>query len=280
MPKIDKLVPLTADFAKLKIFEECMTETLLYKGDCLELMNNIKDKSIDLILCDLPFGTTAHKWDSVLPYDLLWKCYNRIIKDDGIIALFATQPFTSTLICSNLGEYRYNWIWEKESPNGFLNSSYAPLKKTEDICIFSKCTVGSLSKNPIRFYVEKSNQKIRKNNPKSKLRSSSGYSSMNNKLNSDEEYISSTNCLNNILKYKRDSENYHPTQKPIELLKKLIKIYTKEDEWVLDNCFGSGSTGVACYTTNRNFIGIEKDDKYFEIGKDRINKVKESLFDL
>ena len=156
-----------------------MSETLLYKGDCLELMNKIKDKSIDLILCDLPFGTTAHKWDSVLPYDLLWKCYNRIIKDDGIIALFATQPFTSTLICSNLEEYRYNWIWEKESPNGFLNSSYAPLKKTEDICIFSKCTVGSLSKNPIRFYVEKSNQKIRKNNPKSKLRSSSGYSSMN-----------------------------------------------------------------------------------------------------
>ena len=257
-----------------------MSETLLYKGNCLELMNNIKDKSIDLILCDLPFGTTAHKWDSVLPYDLLWKCYNRIIKDDGIIALFATQPFTSTLICSNLEEYRYNWIWEKESPNGFLNSSYAPLKKTEDICIFSKCTVGSLSKNPIRFYVEKSNQKIRKNNPKSKLRSSSGYSSMNNKLNSDEEYISSTNRLNNILKYKRDSENYHPTQKPIELLKKLIKIYTKENEWVLDNCMGSGSCGVASSILNRNFIGIEKDENYFNVAKQRIEDCKKNIFDL
>ena len=128
--------------------------------------------------------------------------------------------------------------------------------------------------------LKKSNQKIRKNNPKSKLRSSSGYSSMNNKLNSDEEYISSTNCLNNILKYKRDSENYHPTQKPIELLKKLIKIYTKENEWVLDNCMGSDSCGVASSILNRNFIGIEKDENYFNVAKQRIEDSKKNIFDL
>ena len=257
-----------------------MSEITLYKGDCLIEMNKIADKSVDMILCDLPYGTTAHKWDSVIPYDELWKQYDRIIKDDGTIVLFAVQPFTSTLICSKLDLYRYNWIWEKESANGFLNSSYAPLKKTEDICVFSKATVGSLSKNPMRFYIDKKNIKIRKNNPNSNFRKASGYESLGNKLNTNDEYMSFTNCPNNILKYKRDFEKYHPTQKPIALLEYLIKTYTFKGETVLDNCMGSGSCGVACVVTNRNFIGIEKDDKYFEIAKDRIEKSKESIFDL
>lgn len=251
-----------------------MSEIKLYHGDCLEQMNNIKDKSVDMILCDPPYGTTAHKWDCILPYDKLWESYNRVIRDDGVIVLFSTQPFTSTLICSNLNNFRYCWIWKKESPTGFLNSSYAPLKLTEDICVFSKCTVGSLSKNPIRYFVEKKENGIKKNNPNSKIRERSGYRRGNNVLNSNKEYLSKTGCLNNILEYKRDTEHYHPTQKPVSLLEKLIQIYTKEGDVVLDNCMGSGSTGVACKNTNRNFIGIEIDDKYFEIARNRI----ESLF--
>ena len=242
----------------------------LLHGDCLELMKSIPDGSVDMVLCDLPYGTTAHKWDSVISFDKLWNQYERIIKDDGTIVLFAVQPFTSILICSNLKLYRYNWIWEKESPNGFLNSSYAPLKKTEDICVFSKATVGSLSNNPIRFNVDRKNMKIKRNNPNSNFRKSSGYKSLGNKLNTNEEFISSTNCPNNILKYKRDFEKFHPTQKPVALLMYLIKTYTNENDTILDNCMGSGSTGVACKNLNRNFIGIEKDDKYFEIAKQRI----------
>lgn len=257
-----------------------MSEITLYQGDCLEVMGRVKDKSVDLILCDLPYGTTAHKWDSIISYSELWKSYKRIMKDDGVIVLFAVQPFTSTLICSNLDMYRYNWIWEKESSNGFLNSSYAPLKKTEDICVFSKATVGSLSKNPIRFYINKKKQGIKKNNPNSKFRKLSGYESLGNKLNSNEKFIFSVNCPNNILKYKKDSEKLHPTQKPVALLEYLIKTYTNENETVLDNCMGSGSTGVACVNINRNFIGIEKDNKYFEIAKDRIEECQKSIFDL
>lgn len=257
-----------------------MSKITLYHGDCLIEMNKIKDKSVDLILTDLPYGTTCNSWDCIIPYDKLWEHYNRIIKDNGTIVLFATQPFTSTLICSNLQMYRYSWIWEKESPSNFLNSAYCPLKKTEDICVFSKATVGSLSKNPIRYYDNSKIDCMKRNNPNSTFRKSQGYESMGNKLNSNEYYVSKTQCLTNILKYKRDSENYHPTQKPIELLKKLISLYTKENELVLDNCMGSGSTGVACCTTNRNFIGIELDDNYFEIAKKRIEESNTDLFDL
>lgn len=252
----------------------------LFKGDCLEVMNGIESGSVDLVLCDLPFGTTAHKWDSIIPYDKLWEHYHRIVKNDGVVVLFATQPFTSTLICSNLEEWRYNWIWEKESANGFLNSAYAPLKKTEDICVFSKATVGSLSKNPIKFFIEREEGKMKRNNPNSKFRKNSGYDGLNNKLNSNKEYVSHSNVPSNILKCKRDSEKFHPTQKPIELLKKLIGFYTKEGDVVLDNCLGSGSTCVASLIMKRKFIGIEKDENYFEIAKKRIEEYQKDIFSL
>jgi site-specific DNA-methyltransferase (adenine-specific) len=256
-----------------------MSKMDLYNGDCLEVMKNIADKSVDMILCDLPYATTAHKWDKFIPCEKLWEQYKRIIKEDGIIALFATQPFTSLLVCSNLEMYRYNWIWEKDTPNGFLNTNYCPLKKTEDICVFSSSKIGSQAKNPIRYFPQGLIEvnKTKRNNPKSKFRESAGYGTKNNVLNSDKEYLTKYKGYpSNILTFSRDKGSLHPTQKPVALLEYLIKTYTKDNENVLDNCMGSGSTGVACMYTNRNFIGIELDKNYFEIAKKRIEEcVKE-----
>lgn len=247
----------------------------LRHGDCLELMKDIPDKSIDMILCDLPYGTTALKWDKHIDLKKLWIEYERIIKDNGIIALFSMEPFTSLLITSNLNMYKYSWIWKKDTATGHLNANYKPLNITEDMCIFSRGTVGSLSKKPIRYYplglkevnIEK------KNNPNSNWRKNKGYNTSNNILNSDKPFIQKyTGYPNNILEFKRDKEKLHPTQKPVALLEYLIKTYTKEGETVLDNCMGSGSTGVACKNTGRKFIGIELDENYFNIAKNRIEK--------
>ena len=252
----------------------------LYKGDCLELMKNIPDKSIDLILCDLPYGCgkTYNKWDKSIPVNKLWDEYNRVIKENGIICLFSQEPFTSELILSNKAKYRYKWIWKKESPIGFLNANYKPLGITEEICIFSNYTVGSASKNKIRYNpqgVIEINKKKR-NNPNSSWRKNKGYSVGSNILNSNKPFIQKyTNYPVEIISFARDKERYHPTQKPVALLEYLIKTYTTERETVLDNCMGSGSTGVACVNTNRNFIGIELDNTYYDIAKNRIlqNKV-------
>lgn len=251
-----------------------MAEIKLINGDCLVEMPNICDNSIDLILCDLPYGILAHKWDSIIPMDRLWSEYNRIIKDDGVIALFAREPFTSRLICSNIDDYRYSWIWVKESPTGFLNSAYRPLQLTEDIAIFSKAKVGSNSKNKIRYNpqgVVEVNAS-RRNNPNNSWREQFGYNQKNNVLNSDKEYTQKyTNHPTNVIKFSRDKDALHPTQKPVALLEYLINTYTNEGDIVLDNCMGSGSTMVACVNTNRNGIGIELDDKYFMIAKQRLN---------
>lgn len=236
-------------------------------------MKLIDDKSVDLILCDPPYGTTCLNWDKVIDFKLLWEQYERIIKDDGIIALFGIQPFTSMLIHSNLELYRYSWIWKKDTATGHLNSNYKPLNITEDICIFSKGTVGSLSKNPIRFYPQGLREVNieKKNNPNSNWRKNKGYNSMNNKLNSNEPFVQKyTGYPNNILEFSRDKERFHPTQKPVTLCEYLINTYTKENELVLDNCVGSGSTIIACIKTGRNFLGFEKDKKYFDIANGRI----------
>lgn len=265
-----------------------MAEIRLLKGDCLELMRNLPDRSVDLVLCDPPYGTTAHKWDCVLSFQRLWEEYRRVLKEDGVAVLFATQPFTSILISSNLDDYRYSWIWEKDTPTGFLNSTYCPLKKTEDICVFSKATVGSKSKNKIRFFPQGVVEvnKVKQNNPNTNFRELAGYNIRNNVLNSDKLFISRyENYPVNILKFKRDKESVHPTQKPVALLEYLIKTYTKEGEVVLDNTMGSGSTGVACKNTGRSFIGMELDDRYFKIAESRINEViyiekEDFIFDL
>jgi site-specific DNA-methyltransferase (adenine-specific) len=236
-------------------------------------MKDITDGSVSLVLCDPPYSCTSNKWDKELPFDRLWDELHRVCSEDAVVCMFGTQPFTSRLILSNQDEWRYNWIWEKESPQGFLNANYAPLKKYEDICVFSKCTVGSLSKHPIRYFPQGvvAVNKEKKNNPNSKYRQIWGYPSTGNSLNSDKAYVQKyENYPTNILRFNRDKPQVHPTQKPVALLEYLIKTYTKEGEVVMDNCMGSGSTGVACANVNRDFIGIERDERYFNIAKERI----------
>ena len=246
----------------------------LMLGDCLELMKKIPDKTIDMVLVDPPYGATCLKWDKIINFNELWKEYERIIKDNGIIAIFGIQPFTSMLIASNLRLYRYSWVWQKDTATGHLNANYKPMQITEDINIFAKGTVGSLSKNPITYHPQgvKAVNKIKRNNPNSTWRKNKGYNSMNNVLNSDKEFIQKfTGYPNNMLTFPRDKSAVHPTQKPVALLEYLIKTYTLEGDTVLDNCMGSGSTGVACVNTNRNFIGMELDEKYFNIACKRVN---------
>ena len=227
-------------------------------GDCLELMKNIPDKSIDMILCDLPYGTTACKWDTIIPFEPLWKQYERIIKDNGAIVLFAKQPFAAKLINSNIIFFKYCLIWEKDNHDNPLMAKKRFLNITEDICIFYKKQCKYHPQGIIKV------NKITKQGRGESL-------SQKNKRQSEykQEY---TNYPKNILKFKRDLPNIHPTQKPVALLEYLIKTYTNEEDLVLDNCMGSGSTGVACKHLNRDFIGIELDEKYFEIAKKRIEE--------
>ncbi len=247
----------------------------LFEGDCLELMKNIEANSIDLILCDLPYGTTNCKWDSVLPFDMLWKEYNRIIKNDHPIVLFSSQPFTTNLIYSNIKNFKYCWVWDKKKPSNFPLAKIQPMKYHEDICVFnSKIYYPQMVKIPGR--------KAKKGVNKTPEIFNGGLDRKDylDKVYEDK-YPSSILEFSNADQTKR----FHPTQKPVELLEYLIKTYTNEGDLVLDNCMGSGSTGVACLNTNRNFIGIEKDENYFNIAKNRINEIQikndklEKLFD-
>ena len=251
-----------------------MNKQELYCGDCLAVMPSIPDSSIDLVLCDLPYGTSVvHKWNKALPLEKLWKEYERIIKPNGVICLFGTQPFTSQLICSNIKLFRYLWLWKKETPTGFLNANYKPLNAIEEIAVFSKAKVGSLSKNPIPYHPPtlKAIEKTKKNKTGNTWRSAMGYESEHNQLNSGTEYVQKfTNYPTTILEYAREKEQIHPTQKPTDLLEFLIQTYTNENDVVLDNCMGSGSTGVACINTNRRFIGIEKERYYYDLARSRI----------
>lgn len=233
----------------------------LRQGDCLEVMKNMPDKSIDMILCDLPYGTTACKWDVVIPFDKLWEQYNRIIKDNGAIVLFGSEPFSSKLRLSNIDNYKYDWIWDKVKPNGHLVAKYRPMQRAENISVFGK---GKLNYYPLMI----DRDKPKKSKEYSRTEIIGGVS------NSKEKTINKK-YPQNILIYSNASQKnkLHPTQKPVELLEYLIKTYTNEGETVLDNCMGSGSTGVACVNTNRNFIGIELDEKYFNIAKERINNI-------
>ena len=231
---------------------------ILQQGDCLELMKDIPNKSIDLILCDLPYGTTANKWDIVIPFDKLWAQYNRIIKDNGAILLFSQMPFGANLIMSNPKMFRYEWIWEKENGTGFLNAKKMPLKKHENILVFYKHlpTYNPQMREGFKPYY--------KDNSDSST-SSSNYMSLKGTVSSSD----GTRYPIDMIKFNRD-RGLHPTQKPVALLEYLIKTYTNEGDVVLDNCMGSGSTGVACQNTNREFIGMELDEKYFQIACDRL----------
>ena len=248
----------------------------LQQGDCLDLMKTLDDKSVDLILCDLPYGTTRNKWDSIIDLELLWEQYNRVIKDRGAILLFAQTPFDKVLGVSNLENLRYEIIWQKTAPTGFLNAKKMPMKAHENILVFYKklptynpqMTQG----HPRKVSSKKSRTNSANRHTKKSLKGESNYGVFANEI---EGYDSTERYPLSVQVFAKDQqkENYHPTQKPVALLEWLLKTYTNEGDLVLDNCMGSGSTGVACVNLNRNFIGMELTEQYFEIAKERIEKV-------
>lgn len=240
----------------------------LIKGDCLVEMQNIPDKSIDAIICDLPYGTTACKWDSIIDLDLLWCQYNRVIKDNGAIVLTAAQPFTSALVMSNPKIFKYEWIWQKSHPTGHLNSKKQPMRQHESICVFYKkqCTY-----NPQmikKSYLDKRT----KSGQFKKVDVYNSFTKVDRQIDVTDGYPKTIQYF--ATPFKGGEGGLHPTQKPVALFEYLIKTYTNEGDTVLDNAMGSGTTGVACKNLNRSFIGIEMDDKYFEIAKERINNTK------
>lgn len=227
----------------------------LMKGDCLERMKEIPSGSVDMVLTDPPYGTTACKWDSIIPLEPMWEQLKRIIKPNGAIVMTAGQPFTTTLIASNMKMYRHQWVWNKNNSAGFVTAKIRPMAICEDILVFGAAKVN--------YYPQMTTGKMRKKGGYSK---SDNYGVVPSATMSDQYYPK------NLIEISNASQKgkVHPTQKPVALMEYLIKTYTNENETVLDFTFGSGTTGVACKNTNRKFIGIELDDHYFEIGKNRI----------
>jgi site-specific DNA-methyltransferase (adenine-specific) len=230
----------------------------LLQGDCLELLPTIPDSSVDLLLVDLPYGTTACKWDEVIPLDLLWEQYNRICKKSAAMIFTAVQPFTTTLASSNIRNFKYEWIWEKPQGTNPMNAKHMPLKSHENVLIFYR-------KKPTY------NPQMWKSTPYSGFQSDTSkigevYGNAKSKHRDNPE---GTRYPKTILRFKQE-KGFHPTQKPVALMEYLIKTYSNENETVLDNTMGSGTTGVACVNTNRKFIGIELEEKYFDVAKERI----------
>ena len=257
-----------------------MSSIELKQGDCLELMKDVAENSVDLILCDLPYGTTKNKWDSVIDLELLWEQYNRIIKDRGAILLFAQTPFDKVLGVSNLENLRYEIIWQKTAPTGFLNAKKMPMKAHENILVFyqklptynPQMTQG----HPRKVSSKKSRSESAKRHSEKSLKGESNYGVFANDI---EGYDSTERYPLSVQVFAKDQQkdNYHPTQKPVALLEWLLKTYSNEGDLVLDNCMGSGSTGVACVNLNRNFIGMELTEQYFEIAKERIERAVETI---
>lgn len=235
----------------------------IYNMDCLLGMTHIPDGAIDAIICDLPYGTTKNKWDSIIPLDQLWQLYKRIIKKGGPIVLFAQCPFDKILGCSNLDWLKYEWIWEKEMGTGFLNAKNAPMKNHENILVF-------YDKQPTY------NPVMRKGEPY-KCKQGCGSTNYNNKdknivtVNEGERYPLT------IIKFDRDSDAFHPTQKPVDLLRYLIRTYSNEGDTILDNCMGSGTTAVACIKEKRHFIGFELNTQYYDKACQRIDAEQRQL---
>ena len=237
----------------------------LLQGDCLELMKQVPDKSIDLILCDLPYGTTQNKWDEVIPFDKLWTQYNRIIKDNGAILLFAQGKFYVNLVSSNMKMFRYDLVWDKELVSGFLNAKRMPLRRHEQVAVFYK-------------HLPTYNPQFTQGKPlhskgtayQTKELTNNNYGDF--KTTDDDRVGSTEKYPTSIMKFQKPHPSVcvHPTQKPVALLEYLVKTYTNEGDTVLDNCMGSGSTGVACQNTNREFIGMELDEKYYKIACERL----------
>jgi DNA modification methylase len=251
----------------------------LYKGDCLELMKDIPDGSIDAIITDPPYGTTACKWDSVIDFELMWEQLNRIIKPNGAIVLFGSEPFSSALRMSNIKNYKYDWIWVKDQGTGHLNAKKQPLRNTELVHIFYK---KQCMYNPQKTTGHKPINKSRKKTYETKNTTYRKFKDIGGRGGALDRYPITTLFFNRVNGNSGKNKVAHPTQKPILLMEYLIRTYTNENETVLDFTMGSGSTGVACVNTNRNFIGIEMDDNYFKIAEQRIKdqqrKNEEELF--
>lgn len=247
----------------------------LLQGDCLKLMEEVEDNSIDMILCDLPYGKVTHnKWDNIIPFDDLWKEYKRVIKEHGAITLFGQNAFSAKLILSNEGMYRYTLVWDKVRTTGFLNANRMPLRKHEDILVFYK---------KLPTYNPQMTEGGEPSHSRGKKWENKGNSMDDGKIYGSYNHVNYTKSQDSNMKYPTsiitvsnivNKDRLHPTQKPVALLEYLIRTYTNENETILDNCMGSGSTGVACVNTNRDFIGMELEEKYFDIAKERIEQAK------
>lgn len=239
-----------------------MAETKLYNGDCLEVMDKLiaDGVKVDAIITDPPYGTTACKWDSVIPFPAMWERLNKLIKNNGAIVLFGSEPFSSMLRCSNLKQYKYDWIWDKKKSGNIFLAKYQPMKTHELITVFSNGTTNYYPIKTIRDKIKKSKNY------------GTGEAMGGHKIKEEKIYEYTDKNPISILSFSNAYQKgkVHPTQKPVALMEYLIKTYTLENETVLDFTMGSGSTGVACVNTNRNFIGIELDHKYFEIAQKRI----------
>ena len=245
-----------------------MSEIKLFQGDCLEIMKNITDKSVDMILCDLPYGTTSCAWDIVIPFEPLWEQYNRVIKENGAIVLFSNQPFTTDLINSNRKMWKYEIVWKKNTCTGSLLAKKRPMKQYETLEVFYN---KQPTYNPQKIKrTEEELKRLSKKSVKTSGTDIQTYGGMT--LNRYENlYKMPSNVIEFDAVFNRSKEKTpHPTQKPVAWLEYLINTYTNENEIVLDNCMGSGSTGVACKNLNRKFIGIELNEEYFNIAKERI----------
>ena len=257
------------------IYQQLQNGTIC-NGDCLELMKTIPDKFVDMILCDLPYGTTVCKWDTIIPFEPLWKQYKRIIKDNGAIVLTASQPFTSVLGASNIDILKYSWVWKKSRPTNFTQAKRMPLKGFEDILVFySKPTIY----NPQDTVA--CDRIIKNTGTKSKgrlgLKTDCDVAYHGVIVGSDENDCYSqtlTNYPRGIIEFAQESKSIHPTQKPVALFEYLIKTYTNEGELVLDNCSGSGTTAIACLNTNRKYICMEMDEGYYEKSIERVRNHK------
>lgn len=254
----------------------------IYNIDCLEGMKQIADNSVDCIICDLPYGTTKNAWDSIIPLNELWAEYKRIIKSKGAIVLFGQQPFTSMLVASNYQWFKYEWIWEKSVATGFLNSKFAPLKKHENILVFSEGAACHV-KDP--SYAMPYQPQFRQGKPYSQKAKSTS-KNYDYKAYKPFETVNDGNHYYpvDILEFAQDTDKLHPTQKPVELLRYLVRTYSNEGDLILDNCVGSGTTAVAAIKEKRHFIGMELNKEYYDIACKRIKKeqaeIENSLFNM
>lgn len=254
------------------LHKTAVSRSTLFWADCFDVFPLIADKSVDAIIADLPYGTTACKWDSVLPLDKLWEQYNRILKEDGNIILFSAQPFTSFLLVSNVKNFRYDLVWKKNTGVGFNTAKWQPLRYHESVLVFSKIKKSKYNPIPTERFSEQSKRACKKPIQGGGRSNTAGI----NIGKVTVQYDSETKNPESVLEFKSvpngGGGKLHPTQKPVELMEYLIKTYTNENEVVLDNTMGSGTTGLACLKTNRQFIGIEKEKQYYDVAVRRLSE--------